>query len=223
MDRRLFGGGGYDRGRHDDRHFGDRRFDEFRRRSPPRRSPERRWSPPRRNSPPRRSRSPRRDVPYRDDYHDRQPPPRRFDGPPDHFHGDNRGGPWGYDDRRGPPSPVPPKESDWVRHLWEPGPGDAYTILAGCKLPPDRAPELEFWGAVQVGDVGRLETLLDRREEIDQKGGPYGCTALGWAALSNDVALAKLFLSRKADPNARARKGSCPLHMAAWNGDHFEV
>ena len=48
-------------------------------------------------------------------------------------------------------------------------------------------------------------------------------TALGWAALTGDVALAELCLARGAQPNIKAAKGSTPLHMATWNADHDEI
>ncbi len=95
--------------------------------------------------------------------------------------------------------------------------------LAGCKVAAAAPPKPTFWEAVQAGDTERVGVLADADEGLmREKGGPYGCTALGWAALSSDLPLLKLCLARGADPNARAAKGSSPLHMALWNSDFAE-
>ena len=86
-----------------------------------------------------------------------------------------------------------------------------------------RRVEAPLWRAVEQGEVGRVGALLDEGEAVDQLGGPYGSTPLGWAAFAGDVPLVRLCLEKGAKPNARAKKGSTPLHMATWNGDHAEV
>jgi len=55
---------------------------------------------------------------------------------------------------------------------------------------------------------------------VNEQGGPYGSTPLGWAAFAGDTELMASLLAHGADPNIAARKGSYPLHMATWNGDH---
>lgn len=120
--------------------------------------------------------------------------------------------------------------AEWKLHLAEPDAAAAAAKLgssapkalrlAGCPMlaPPPAAPP--FWRAVEHGDLAAVTTLLEAGEPIDQLGGPYGSTALGWAAFSGNLELAKLCLARGAKPNTKARKGSTPLHMATWNGDH---
>lgn len=112
--------------------------------------------------------------------------------------------------------------TEWTQHLCVPA-ERAVVKLAGCTVAAAAPPTLPFWRAVEHGDLSRLEALLEAGEPIDQPGGPYGSTALGWAALSGNVALAQLCLSRGAKPDAKARKGSTPLHMATWNGDYEEI
>ena len=59
--------------------------------------------------------------------------------------------------------------------------------------------------------------------DVNERGGPYGSTPLGWAAQAGNTRLARLLIARSADPKIAAEKGSLPLHMAAWNGDFVEM
>lgn len=111
---------------------------------------------------------------------------------------------------------------EWKRHLREPGPDATTVTLAGCKAEAPATPR-SFWQAVEVGDVAHVAQLLEAGEPVDQIGGPYGSTALGWAALAGDVALARVCLEHKAKVEAKSKKGSAPLHLATWNGDHDEI
>ena len=115
---------------------------------------------------------------------------------------------------------------EWRLHLAEPAadePSRQLVTVAGCKIVAPMSVDHSFWRAVEQGDVARVEQLLDEGEAVDQIGGAYGSTALGWAAFAGDAALVKLCLARGAKPSMRAKKGSTPLHMATWNGDHLEV
>ena len=113
---------------------------------------------------------------------------------------------------------------NWEHTLARPAddaPGEAVR-LAGCHLKLPK-PERTLWEALEELDVPRVEALLDGGEDVNQLGGPYGCTPLGWAAFAGKVDLAKLLLAKSADPNVAAAKGSHPLHMAVWNGDAPEI
>jgi hypothetical protein len=137
------------------------------------------------------------------------------------------GGPSGPGEREHPP---PDDPNDWKLHLAEQLEDEQDTQkatrvlkLGGCMMRVPEPPAMPFWRAVEYGDVARVAALLEAGEPVDQPGGPYGSTALGWAAVSGHVELAQLCLRHGAKPNAKARKGSAPLHMATWNGDHDEI
>ncbi|KAL3913876.1 MAG: hypothetical protein SGPRY_007824, partial [Prymnesium sp.] len=180
------------------------------------RSPSRGWERPAR----RRSRS--RSPPRR---RSRSPPPRDWERR--EFGRDRRAE---QDDRRGDRDVgryevrAPSPNREWHHHL-NPASAEEGEVarLAGCLFRSTR-PLLPWWGAVEMGQTERVKQLLSVREiEINDVGGPYGSTPLGWAAFTGDAALATLLLERSADPNIPAKKGSYPLHMACWNGDHVEV
>eukprot|EP00964_Phaeocystis_antarctica_P097115 scaffold63298_cov60-Phaeocystis_antarctica.AAC.2 len=67
-----------------------------------------------------------------------------------------------------------------------------------------------------------VQVLLESAD-VNERGGPYGSTPLGWAAQAGNTRLARLLIARSADPKIAAEKGSLPLHMAAWNGDFVEI
>ncbi|XP_075472427.1 cyclin-dependent kinase 4 inhibitor C [Ascaphus truei] len=84
--------------------------------------------------------------------------------------------------------------------------------------PPSMA---EPWGdlmatAAAQGDLGQLEVLLQRAPDVNATN-RFGRTALQVMRLGNP-AIAKLLLSRGADPNLRDRTGFTPLHDAARTG-----
>jgi len=116
-----------------------------------------------------------------------------------------------------------PAEEEWTRHLRILPEGSESLQLAGCRVAMPPPPPMPFWLAVQTGAHLEVKSLLDAGEAVDQLGGPYGSTALGWAAIAGDLPLARLLLAHGATPNVKARKGSTPMHMATWNGDHDEL
>jgi len=62
-----------------------------------------------------------------------------------------------------------------------------------------------------------IDALINGGAEIDRRDG-RSRTALHYAAYANKVALATYLLNRRADPNARTRKGTTPLHFAVGLG-----
>ena len=110
----------------------------------------------------------------------------------------------------------------WTMHVADPTPenGAAVIKVAGCKVIVPPRPALSYWRALEAGDVKRVEELFSGGEDVNQLGGAYGSTALGWAALAADEEMLKLCIKQGADVSLKARKGSAPLHMAVWNGDH---
>ena len=83
--------------------------------------------------------------------------------------------------------------------------------------------EVGLWQALEERDDDRVFACIDDGAEINGKGGPYGSTPLGWAAMAGRAELVERLLKHGADPSVAAEKGSYPLHMACWNGDHGEV
>ena len=111
--------------------------------------------------------------------------------------------------------------ASWKLHTAEPSteePGELLKV-AGCTMELPAKPQLSFWRALEAGNVERVQALLAGGEDVNQLGGAYGSTALGWAALSSDEPMLRMCLERGADANLKARKGSAPLHMAVWNAD----
>jgi len=235
----------------DDRWRDDRRRESWD--DGPRRVWDESRSPPRRRSrsPMRgRSRSPRRDwddrVPpprdngrrrdferdERDDRDDRGPPRdsgRGGDGRG--YGGDGRGyggrGGGRFNDellpRKHPWHPLPHAKTDWHYHLSQPEANEPETVtLAGVRMtcPP---PEVSFWDALVRCQSEKAAEYIKGGIDVDELGGPYGSTPLGWAAFMGDESLVALLLERSANPSLPARKGSYPLHMAVWSGDNIKV
>lgn len=74
----------------------------------------------------------------------------------------------------------------------------------------------DIWGKVFAGDVSGVEQLLDRGFDPDLRGEPGGWTLLHAAALTGDVEMLDLLLSRGAEPApvATASEGETPLGVA---------
>ena len=187
--------------------------------------PGRNRSPPRSGDPDRQ-----RDRHFDDRYDDRRgPPPRR-----DSFDDDRR------DRGRSPPrnggrEPLrnfrgsPEREdksapSDWSRHLLLAHPSEPgeQLVLGGARVVVPPAPTLTLWRALEDLNEDHVQVVLESAD-VNERGGPYGSTPLGWAAQAGNTRLARLLIARSADPKIAAEKGSLPLHMAAWNGDFVEI
>ncbi|XP_047101093.1 uncharacterized protein LOC124719939 [Schistocerca piceifrons] len=66
--------------------------------------------------------------------------------------------------------------------------------------------------------VGELRALIAAGADVEARGGPWGWTALHWAAARGDVEAARLLVGAGAAVDARDDYGWTPLHHAALNG-----
>ena len=96
-------------------------------------------------------------------------------------------------------------------------------VLGGARVVVPAAPAPTLWRALLNLDEGRVQRVLEAGADVDERGGPYGSTPLGWVAQVGSIRLARMLISRGADPKSAAEKGSSPLHMATWNGDFVEI
>lgn len=85
-----------------------------------------------------------------------------------------------------------------------------------------QSPQRQLITAAIDGDRARVELLLnDPSVDINSTGSSnrkVGETALGSAAISNQVEIARLLLQRGAEPNAAGTETLKPLHSAAYHG-----
>jgi len=111
-------------------------------------------------------------------------------------------------------------------HLAQAAPhGSKTTVLklGGCEFEEPAEQQATLWQALEQRDHQTALTLLSNGASVNLRGGPYGCTPLGWAALNGQLSLASSLLEMRADPLLPAERGSFPLHMATWNDDHVEM
>lgn len=87
---------------------------------------------------------------------------------------------------------------------------------AAESAPAAQVADDDIWGKVFAGDVAGVEQLLDRGFDPDLRGEPGGWTLLHAAALTGDVEMLDLLLSRGAEaaPVATASEGETPLGVA---------
>lgn len=76
----------------------------------------------------------------------------------------------------------------------------------------------QLLAAAKIGNAEAAMALLDSVRRVDASE-PDGMTALHYAVLNNDLALAEALLEKQADVLARTRYGVTPLYLAAQNGD----
>jgi len=116
-----------------------------------------------------------------------------------------------------------PCQADWQLHLVKPAATGSSLQLAGCEFAPEDEP-LTLWQALEEQEDSTALALIARgAADVNEHGGPYGSTPLGWAALTGRAQLVESLLGHQADPQLPARRGAFPLHMATWNGDFSEV
>lgn len=84
------------------------------------------------------------------------------------------------------------------------------------KLIREALPELDIFEAVSLGDLDRVQELLDSSESVASHSGD-GFTPLHLASFFKQVEIVRLLISHGADVNAAAENASCvrPLHSAA--------
>ena len=183
--------------------------------------PGRNRSPPRSGDPDRQ-----RDRHFDDRYDDRRGPPPRRDSFDDRGRSPPRnGGREPLRNFRGSPEREDKSApSDWSRHLLLAHPSEPgeQLVLGGARVVVPPAPALTLWRALEDLNEDHVQVLLESAD-VNERGGPYGSTPLGWAAQAGNTRLARLLIARSADPKLAAEKGSLPLHMAAWNGDFVEI
>ena len=75
---------------------------------------------------------------------------------------------------------------------------------------------------VRSGDLQAVKEQLANGVDINAGDNEFGVTALAWAALLDDMEIAKFLIEKGADVNAKSRDGSTPLHSAAFLG-HAEI
>ena len=85
--------------------------------------------------------------------------------------------------------------------------------LTGCASTLPMTPLLD---ATQLDDLGRIEDLLNKGEDINGFGGKYGETPLMAASRRGNIDIVKLLLSMGAGINARGAYGDTALIAAAW-------
>jgi uncharacterized protein len=71
--------------------------------------------------------------------------------------------------------------------------------------------------AAETGDLARLETLLQKRVDLDSRDS-LGRTALMLATLHGQIDTAVALLGHGADPNAADSRGTTPLEAARAGG-----
>ncbi len=72
--------------------------------------------------------------------------------------------------------------------------------------------------AVRNGDLRAVKKQLANGADINAEDNEFGVTALSWATLRGDTAIAQFLIAKGADVNAKNRDGSTPLHSAAFLG-----
>jgi len=70
--------------------------------------------------------------------------------------------------------------------------------------------------AVEANDPAKVEKLLQENPDLVNARNDGGATPLHLAAGSNNKAIIKILLDKKADVNARTKQGWSPLHWAAY-------
>jgi ankyrin repeat protein len=94
-----------------------------------------------------------------------------------------------------------------------------YLYNAGCGLDDTMSPLgtpaiTPLSGAVLLGNLAVIKTLLDMGDSVDQEGG-IGITPLDRAVISNQIGIAQLLIARGADVNHADKLGMTPLLYAA--------
>jgi len=82
----------------------------------------------------------------------------------------------------------------------------------GQDAAPGHTPPGGIYAAAMSGNVEQVKALLQANPELVSSKDENGRTALHWAAMFNQVAVAEALLAGKADINAKDNHGLTPLH-----------
>jgi len=91
-------------------------------------------------------------------------------------------------------------------------------LMLMCLSPAAGAQSETLIAAARLGDLARINALIDRGVDIDARAAD-GSTALHWAAQRGDEPVLNALIEAGADPDASSRYGITPLELAATNGD----
>lgn len=80
---------------------------------------------------------------------------------------------------------------------------------------------LSIWTAALVGDVSRVESLLNRNVDASARD-EVGYTAMHYAARQNQLGCAEMLIRFGADLNATTPGGATPIMRAAYAG-HLDM
>ena len=118
------------------------------------------------------------------------------------------------------PSPA----EEWPLHLQGEEQAENCVTLAGVQIQPQQPPALTLWQALELGqDDAAIHLIESGKANVDERGGAYGSTPIGWAAFTGRTSLARDLLALGARVDIPAAMGSTALHMATWNGDNVEL
>ena len=65
-------------------------------------------------------------------------------------------------------------------------------VLGGARVVVPAAPAPTLWRALLNFDEGRVQRVLEAGADVDERGGPYGSTPLGWVAQAGSIRLARM-------------------------------
>src|SRR5690349_5179822 len=107
----------------------------------------------------------------------------------------------------------------WVFHpVWNFGRlASLSTILLLIPFPAATSSADALFRAVQNDDTGAVTRLIQEHANVNARE-QDGATALAWAALRSNLAIAGLLLKAGADPNLTNELGVSPLSLAIENG-----
>ena len=75
----------------------------------------------------------------------------------------------------------------------------------------------DLFKAIEKGDVETVKKLISKGVSLNVHGGSLNVTPLHYAASTNNIKLAELLVTNKADIDARDEDNQTPLHTAAYN------
>jgi ankyrin repeat protein len=80
-----------------------------------------------------------------------------------------------------------------------------------------------FMMSVKTGDHNLMEAILESDPRVIKTTDSIGQTSLHWAAMRNDLPMARMLLSDLININAQDTAGRTPLYIAAMRDNHESV